>query len=195
MNDEEIVQAASHFALAGRPRILEEYRADSCIVTTKTAAEFFAAIGISASAIGVEAAIWNDPFLQAYLAGIPLGDINRSIRGAWSIGLGVDGIHVVLIVRGRESSWIFDPSLDQAARPEKGLPLEPMLVPIRPEAEIALRLGESWLTVPLETGGRILYRATRRQTHTASPNWGRRDAAFRRKVVGELIRTRGVPSS
>ena len=84
--------------------------------------------------------------------------------------------------------YIIDLSLDQAARPTKGLPLTAASFMVPPD-RTATFLAGAWTGWRHEDGWTITYRVRPAVTWwQSSPNWRRRDAAKRARVVGAVIR-------
>ena len=111
----------------GRPIILDRFREDSCVVTTRVAIEVLRNLGYPAKPIAAKTFISNASAVESLAAGRPL-DIER---GDWTIGIGIDGAepgfvgHLVALVRGDGNRYLLDMTLDQASRPEHDLELVP----------------------------------------------------------------------
>lgn len=135
-----------------RPHILERFRPNSCIASTRVAIEALARFGVAATAVAAQVEIYN-PTARALLEGGISKEAFRarlaeSVRAApgpeppWSIGLGVGEPlhgswtgHLVALTDATDASErvLIDLSLDQASRPLRDIRLSPIWVPAADE--------------------------------------------------------------
>jgi len=127
-------------AKIARPKILEKFRADSCIVSTAIGIDVLTKFGILAEPLPVQVMIFNKPFIDriGQTGVLPTGDELKSWTkedGSYSIGIGVDGHskhgkwdgHLVIVA---EKRYLVDLSIDQANRPDYGMVFEPIVVEV-----------------------------------------------------------------
>jgi len=177
-------------AQAVRQAILAEFRHDSCIASTRATLLVLHYFGHIAYPQAVKVQAFNAKAwaMRDELKGLP---IEQWPPGAWSVGIAGragssrpgrwDG-HLVA-VSGR---WLLDPSLDQLARPAKGIWVEAG----------AFRMPEHWGAgwpedeaglVTQHDGSVILYEPLADTSWRQSPNWSAKLPAIKR-VTGEAIR-------
>lgn len=118
-------------ARVGRKIIREDFRADSCIASTRVVTRVLSHYGFHAEPRHVKVIIFNKIMLEYWNKGQVPNNETPAFRefcdrtGAWSIGLGYENPgqravgHVVAIMP-KELKMI-DASLDQADRPHKGI--------------------------------------------------------------------------
>lgn len=192
MNPEHVMRALVD---VGRPLILEEARADSCILSTKIAIETFEHFGIKAQPVAVDvvalnavaAKVWRE--CSATPGWYPEQMHPDQTPGAWGIGLGFrkehdECGHVVAVV-GDDMLTLFDLSIDQASRPQHGIHLRPQPFVLQPtfwDGHVMRFIDD--------TGAELHYRLSedRDPWWTRSGNWQRRDKARRARIVGAAIR-------
>lgn len=135
------------------------FKRDTCVLHTRTAVAVFRELGFQVQPRSVAVLAMNEAFYARVAEGkVPSKETEREWidSGAWSVNIGrmpwedrqhnpgrFDG-HLVTAVEGR---WLFDPTLDQASRPQKGINLEPGWFPaadlLGGDAEsIAAEVGE-----------------------------------------------------
>jgi hypothetical protein len=121
----------------GRPEILKEFRADSCIVSTIIGIDVLSHFNVLANPLPVQVTIWNPAFCKRIQAGQPFPkdiqelDVWVKEDGAWNVGLGLGGDpepgkwpgHLAVLAEGK---YLIDLSLDQASRPHRNINLEPL---------------------------------------------------------------------
>lgn len=165
-------------------RILREesrqyLRADSCIASTWLGMQVLALLHVRAMyALVVEATVsnrlWWDRLKAAETSPSTAERQKWIVDGGWSLGVGVASSpprlggwngHLVAIVSRR---WLWDLSIDQASRPEKGLQLPPCVV--APVDEAFLR-GKRTLVGEFENGVITYDARPGDRTYQASPNW------------------------
>lgn len=173
----------------GRPMILQDASADSCIASTKIAMEVFEHFGYAPQAIGVKAVVANRMLAEVLDSGAAtLTDETSWPPGAWCVamGFGDEGRHVVCVV----DDLMLDLSLDQSSRPAKGIELSASTFRIVPEFLGGEPMGFS------HNGTAIVYSRTFNDGWwKKSPNWQNRDAPLRKKVVGAVIRAVKLPEN
>ena len=159
---------------AVRDRVLQHYRPDSCIATTKAIIEIVRPA--DAYALHVKALVMNGPFVDLLGSGAdpesPEGIAAGTESGAWAVHVGAGDPepgkwagHLVAIV---ERKWLVDASIDQASRPEHDIHLtEPVVAKV---TEAFLRGKEPLLVVVKKAF--IRYDAVPGdKSYRASPNW------------------------
>jgi len=86
-----------------------------------------------------------------------------------------------------EAAYRFDPSLDQAGPPDKGFVLGPLVATV----DELLLLGAEAAPFVLPGGAlansQAVVGATENRSYLHGPNWGARDAAIRRQIVGRAL--------
>lgn len=130
MTNAQIVAGLAHI---GRPEILKRFKPDSCIASTRVGIEVLKRFGITAEAIPVKVMVYNEPLWKRMTAGSFDGTFNDE---DWSVGIGMgydprrrpeDGFNGHLVIK--TEGLLVDLAIDQASRPEKGLPIESLVVP------------------------------------------------------------------
>jgi hypothetical protein len=114
--------------------------------------------------------------------GFPVGPSHRQHRDPERFDPA--GLHLVAVV---ERAFLWDPSLDQATRPEHDLVLEPLVV----EAPFWFLMGNDPLMLNGTDGAVLRYQARHgaadNRSYLESPNWGARDAEKRALVVSRTL--------
>ena len=160
-------------ARAVRTAVLTEFAADSCIATTRVLIDTAREFGIPLRPWAANAKVFTDTAWELARAGVPL---DQWPDGAWSISIdrrnsGAGVGHIVALSPAR----MIDASIDQTARPDRGIPeLPPVLGklpagfdPAHPSRGELLYHGPGvWLHY--EPSGSVVFRRSR--------NW-RRDQA------------------
>ena len=127
-----------------RPEILTTHRPDSCIASTAVGIRVLERFGIGAWPVPVHAVAMNAQYVAMMNEVATNKEENPDAempeeaqrqwmeRGAWSVELsnlpsradGFDGGHLVIGIKDH----LVDLSIDQASRPHKGIPLEPLAI-------------------------------------------------------------------
>jgi hypothetical protein len=188
-------------ALASRAAVLERYRPDSCIATTRVVTEVARYWGVTVRPWAVNVRLFTEGAWELAEAGVPVAEWPDD---AWSIGIEADlsvkpsdpgqrGVgHVVGIAAGR---WLIDASIDQTHRAGK-IPWIPPLVVELPEG-----FDTADLTPPVPSVGwrdeglglRIFYQASGSRLYATSRNW-RRDQPDIREAVADAINRIKAPT-
>jgi hypothetical protein len=124
MTIEEVLKL---YARIARPVILEYFRKDSCIASTRITVEVFTRLGFKAIPLPSQAQIYNRKFreiLEREKHWPTKEEMKKWItQGAWGIGIGFGdhkgGGYVGHLVAIVENKYLVDSSLDQAERPHK----------------------------------------------------------------------------
>jgi hypothetical protein len=191
MSVPEHAELLSELCNVARPIILERFRPDSCIVSTRIAIDVLDYFGIKAKALPVKLGAYNPLAWESVEKGVE-PDWNG---GAWGVGIGtaspiaftrqspsgVDG-HLVALV---EDTTLLDLSIDQASRPAKGITLAPYFGAIRPENLAGFEEGEG-LVFRVDGDCRIVYWRHPERFHLQAPDWT--DRSRRKDLVGRIIR-------
>lgn len=164
-----------HLAEMGRilrAQILEHYTADPCIATVAATLETMRSLSIRAYPLAVEVAIVNRPLYEwAETHGrFPAADSDEYPPDGYGIGIGpveTNGVQTGHLVAIAERKFMLDFSLDQASRPEYGIKLHPLVIPIqepflRGRAHVVYRYGDAYLYYTAKPGERWFEQ---------SPNW------------------------
>jgi hypothetical protein len=175
-----------------RPIILEEFKTDSCIASTRIGLDVLDHYGILAEPLTVKTTIFNPVMLQRHESGerLPTNDAEMQEwvgkYRAWAIGLGFGGDqgphkwpgHLVLHA---EKTTMLDLSIDQANRPQWDISLHPFGTNTFPE----FLAGDEPLYVVIN-GCLLKYHADlNNRGYTISPNWTLR--LQRHRTVREII--------
>lgn len=194
MREREAVLAVVEVA---RPIILSQYRKDSCVASTRIGLGAFRRLGIPARPLPVEVAIFNPTMARLLREGthptLALADPR-----AWSVGAGPDDStplkpkgwkgHLVILTE----SFLVDLSLDQFARPERNLDLEPIALP-RPEGwpdEV-----KDWATWRTDAGIEIMYRSIEDWRWRNSPDWRRKRDDLTAEIEEIILDNLGPPGN
>lgn len=183
-------QLLASFSKVARKEIRKNFRADSCIASTKITLKVFKYFGYRGHAVPVSLIIENDEFRQWREATSGSKALERTIPlspKAWSVAVGHEDPvgHVVAWV---ENKFLVDASIDQAARPHKGIVLPPVFFA---ETETFLRDGSlvGTLGQPEDKQLLIAYLVqTKKLAYQRSPDWldDNRTAPVVKRVV-ELV--------
>lgn len=161
-----------------RPAILEEFRADSCIASTRIGLDVLDHFGILAEPLPVSVTIFNPVMVEKYDEGMTLPQSKQEMEewvrlyGAWAIGLGHGGDqgplkwpgHLVMLV---EKELLVDLSIDQVNRPQRNIVLHPFATNTFPE----FLSGEEGLCAKVN-GCMLRYLVLKgNKGYTTSPNW------------------------
>jgi hypothetical protein len=174
-------------AQAARAAVLESFRPDSCIATTRVTIDVLAYFGYTGQPLAVKTAVFNQHAWRLLHAGVPVSEWPPE---AHSIGIGGAGQH-------RPGRWdghlvavttthMIDGSLDQMSRPARGI-----ILPGPGVFEIpAGRRGASpgTLTFRRGDGTVIMYEPIPDDLWRRSVNWSAKTPDIRR-AIGTAIRT------
>lgn len=173
----EILRAC---AAVARPMIRERWNADSCIASTAIGIKALERIGITARAAGARVYVYNRQavgYIERH--GMPQNDQElRAMQraGGWTVGIGLGvggdmrpkrfhGPHVVIKTM---PGILVDLSIDQVNRPQHGIHVGPIVVPVTPP-EWA---GERRLMTTNDTGDVLLaYEFVELTGHETTPDW------------------------
>jgi hypothetical protein len=169
--------------LASRESVLEEFRKQSCIATTRVIIDVCAYFGIKASPMAVSVIAFTKTAWAQDGDGAPVSEWPDD---RYSVGIGFrsrlghkltkdwDG-HLVAVT----DKWMLDGSLDQISRPEHSLSLCPLAIDVPP----------GWDgTLYRQDGVVITYQPLSDLTWRTSRNWSRRLPEIRR-ATGAAIRS------
>jgi len=174
MTVEEILKVYTRIA---RPIILEYFRKDSCIASTRITIEVFSRLGFKAIPFACHVQIFNDKFREIFEREKhwpTKGEMEKWItQGAWSIGFGYGDHkgeryigHLVAIV---ENKYLIDSSIDQAERPHKEIFFPAILVT---EVKRDFRRGKENLTIINDRGTVMVYEPKiKDRKWEVSPDW------------------------
>lgn len=122
-----------------RARLLQNYDPDSCIETTAATVDLLKGLGVESYPLTVVVAVMNEPLWRASqkLERFPaVGAVDYPPDG-YGVGVGMyssvvpkgkwGGGHLVTIA---ERKWLLDFSIDQANRPQHGIELGQLVLPI-----------------------------------------------------------------
>lgn len=171
-----------------RPLILEYFSRDSCVATARIVIDTLDYFGIVARPLAVEAIIFNGEARAIIQSGSSLAELYQVMAsiplsrrgGPWTLGLGLNDDPKVaaghVVVHVPSVSELLDLSIDQASRPQKGLVLSPMAIPLAGSAFADDPSATVALEVPQPDGfspAYIEYRHALRPLFQRSPNWRR----------------------
>ena len=174
MNIEEVLKV---YARIARPIILEYFRKDSCIASTRITVEVFTRLGFKTIPLPCQVQIYNSKFREIFEREKhwpTKEEMEKWItEGAWGIGIGFgdnkeEGYlgHLVAIV---ENKHLIDSSIDQAERPNKEIFFPAILVT---EVNRDFRRGKDKLTIVNDRGTVMLYEPKIKDGKwEASPDW------------------------
>ena len=174
MTVEEVLKVYTRIA---RLIILEYFRKDSCIASTRITVEVFSRLGFKAIPLPCQVQIYNSKFREIFEREKhwpTKEEMEKWItKGAWGIGIGFgdhkgEGYwgHLVTIVENR---YLIDSSIDQAERPSKEIFLPAILVT---EVNRDFRRGREKLTIINDRGTVMVYEPKiRDQKWEATPDW------------------------
>lgn len=185
MDSKEILH---RLLIYGRPEILKEFRADSCIGSTAIGLDVLTYFGILAEPLPVKLSIFNAPYVKRIESGSEWPNRETLVRwgeedGSYSVGIGF-GVnepnkwagHLVLLV---ENKWLADLSIDQANRPNYNM----VFAPFAAEVDNDFLSGASPRIIK-ENGCVIRIEAIKNRGFLASPDW---TFSGRRKHLVERI--------
>jgi hypothetical protein len=140
-----------------RPRVRELYAQDSCIATTKVTYDTLKAVGVDVFPLSVKVAVVNRALYDYATEHQEFPEVGSAAYTAEMYGVGIGygeeqpgrwAGHLVAIAERR---WLLDFSIDQATRPEHGIMLAPLVVPVTEQwlraavAHVVYRYGETFL--------------------------------------------------
>lgn len=168
-----------------RPLILQRFRPDSCIATTRAVVEVLHYFGQAARVQPVRVCAWNAEAAALVAAKVTMSAWPRS---AWSVGVtgtdqvAPDGVwdgHLVAVT----TTHLVDASLDQFSRPHKGIVLDAAAFELAPDWATAGRMAMR------QPAGQVLCyeRMTAATGHRISSNLSAKHPDIR-YVVGQAIR-------
>jgi hypothetical protein len=167
---------------ASRAAVLTRFDVSSCIATTRVVIEVLAYFGIAARPWAANVKLFNDIAWKLTGDGVPL---TAWPPEAHSVSVdtrnGGDGIGHVVAVAG---PVLVDASIDQAARPDKGLAVGPLVLGLPAGFDRAVP-GD--VLFELDGGIRLMYGPSGSRLYTTSTNWRRGHPAIR-ACVGEAVR-------
>lgn len=168
---------------AARQAVLTRFTPASCIATTRVVVGVLRYFGVAARPWAVSTHLFNPAAWELREQGIPAAEWPPD---AWSIGIRGDLAGQVGHLVAVTSGWrMVDASLDQAARPDKGLPPIPPFVAGLP-AGMDLARTDRGLVYQVGTT-RLVYMASGSRDHETSPQW-RKDNPGVRACTAETIR-------
>lgn len=154
------------------PMLASGFGLDSCIASTRIALDILEHFGVEAEPMPLAIFLLNEEAIQIVESGGTLEDIKEQtlkydishVGGPWSIGLGAAGDKRAnrwaghLVAALPQHKMLVDLSADQVARPQKDMPLEPIVWVVHDEDWWA---GRELRSEPMiyrndETGKRIL---------------------------------------
>jgi hypothetical protein len=151
-----------------RRAVLSRFNPDSCIATTRVLIDVLSYLGVRAQAWAVNLTLFNPEAWELYRMGIPAREWPPA---AWSVGMRGDRAgevgHIVAVAGPR----LIDASIDQAARPGKGLPvISPLVAGLAPGTDLTRR--DRLLVYEVGTT-RLTYGASGSTGYVSSRNWRR----------------------
>lgn len=165
-----------------RASVLEVFRPDSCIATTRILVDVLDYFSISVRPVAVMFRAYNALSTKMMIDEVPVEDWPEE---AWSVGI-IPGQkptssnnwpgHLVALHR----AYLLDGSLDQASRPDKGLLLGPGVFKLPDEWDRQEKL--LWRR---EDNVTLIYEPMRDVIWRRSPDWRR--GAFKREIVARTI--------
>jgi hypothetical protein len=180
VTDRVLLQAALD---ASRAAVLRRYKPESCIATTRVTIEVLRHFGVRAAPWPVNVSVFTEAAWDLARQGVPIGEWPP---GAWSVGIHVDASpdrvgHLAAIAGG----YLLDGSIDQAARPEKGIHALRPLVARLPDPFVP---DDTTARIPYQVEGLVLiYFASGSRVFRSSRSW-RPGYPLVRACVAEAIR-------
>lgn len=147
-----------------RRQILEMYTPDSCIASTRATVSALKLLSVDVFPLAVQVAIANRPLYEkaAEMGRFPEAESPEYPPDGWGLGITQ---HVVAIAERR---WLLDYAIDQANRPQYGIDLIPLVVPVTEDwlrgrsGHVVFRHNDSFLYYTARPGDRWF---------ESSPNW------------------------
>jgi hypothetical protein len=173
----------------GRPILLEVFRPDSCIISTRIGLDVLSYFGIRGKEYPVSAMIFNaDAYrmleetqdFQAVKEATDARTLDEE-GGPWTIGLGAPDLPQLhpdgrrgwpghLVIGLPQWNVVVDLSMDQVARPHKGLDLKPAWFPV-PETWWTLEAERDFASFQTEDGAMMFLSHRNDHGYRQSPNW------------------------
>jgi hypothetical protein len=182
------------------PALREEYCPNCCIAAVAILIRVFDHYGYKATAVPVTMRIYNAAMVKALENKIKISDDKERfffLTGAWGIGIvpqsaaasghffgGGYGGHLLV----RAGNWLLDPTIRQADRPERKMPLPNML--FTEGARELERTGELGLMVG---DCAVIYNTLDDQSYRTATDWERRATPFPETVRRILARAEVKP--
>lgn len=188
-------------AVVTYPTLREEYTADCCIAAAAILTRVFDEYGYKAETVPVTVHLFNKAMLELMdRKAIPDDEDKRKIlfqmTGAWGVGIvpasailselskvrgGGYGGHLLVRVGG----WLLDPTIQQAQRLEKNMPMPNMIATqsakdFERDGKLTLLVGECV----------VAYTRINDQSYRTAPDWVRRSTPFPESVRNILARTK-----
>ncbi len=162
-----------------RKEILRDFRADSCISTTRAVTRVLRHFGFEAIPLSVRVIVYNPIMVEAILTGTSKNSDDPDFHewckrtGAWSVGVGIPngkpGLEGHLIAALPQQKVFIDASLDQAGRPEHNIVLPTTFV--ANVTDEFLTQHEAILEFECNTGVRMVYQRWETSAWRKSPDW------------------------
>jgi hypothetical protein len=187
-------QVLAALAVQARPRILQRWREDSCIATTRICLDVCRALDISARPAAVTATAFNAPLVR-WIREHPRGTIDemrefQRVSDGHSVGVGYpEGTnsqgpgwsgHLVLLAPAKSPKWLLDASIDQASRPQHAMRLTPTVIDIDREF-MSGKVLESYMP----DGTMLWHQLIDNKQYLQSPDWT--DRARRQQIVADIL--------
>lgn len=135
-----------------RREILKSYARDSCIATVAATVQALRQLHVSAFALTVDLTIVNRPLYETAerLGQYPEIGSPEYPEGGYGLAFRAQEGEVSHVVAIAERTYLLDFSLDQASRPEYGIELAPIVIPVqepflRGRGHLAYRYGDTFL--------------------------------------------------
>lgn len=183
------------------------YRPDSCVAATRMSVDVLTAMGITARGLRVRLLCYN-PFMARKMDEGMYGAevIERWPDQAWSVGVGLPvsrdqpgtGLYVIAwadTVPGSSRGLLVDMALDQASRPEHGMPLTSLVTEVPRGMSDAFLSGDEGIVITNDDGAIIAYSLITDDDGAwmRSPNWSGRDTAMQVEIVNRALSMTSVP--
>jgi hypothetical protein len=147
-----------------RRQILEMYTPDSCIASTRATVSALKLLGVNVYPLSVQVVVMNRPLYEyaTLHGGFPAIESPEYPPQGYALQITE---HVVAIAERR---WLLDYSIDQANRPQYGIDLIPLVVPVTEDwlrgrgGHVVFRHNDSFLYYTAYPGDRW---------YESSPNW------------------------
>lgn len=146
-----------------RSILLNESARESCMVSAHAVAELYRRFGITSIPVVVQVTALNKAAHEAAQRGEAIGLNSAASSDAFVTQIKHDPEqhsedalqgHVALLVANR---YMVDPSIDQLARPARGIIIEPLIMPFDEEVGFEDFLGGAKASVELPNGGALVY--------------------------------------
>jgi hypothetical protein len=173
MDSKEILHRLLQY---GRPEILKEFRADSCIASTAIGLDVLTYFGVLAEPLPVKLSIFNAPYVKRIDEGSAFPNRETLIQwgkedGSYIVGIGYGtqepnkwAGHLVLLV---ENKWLADLSIDQANRPNYNM----VFAPFAAEVDADFLAGKNPRIIKDANGCVIRIETIKSRGFLSSPDW------------------------